>query len=170
MQETAVNASPATATNHCGTCSLCCKVKAIGELAKPMYTWCGHCQKGKGCKLYDTPHKPASCTEYTCLWLATQSFEDTSRRLSLEFRPDRTKVVVDTPDKPGYKVAIFWPDPDAPGAMRSEQNRFLIEALSTEYAVIEARGRRRKLLAVDPANARHMVESGYDPSITEWEV
>jgi len=165
-----MTAPSAASSNRCGTCSLCCKVKSIPELAKPMYTWCGHCRKGTGCRLYHTPQQPASCTDYRCLWLATQSFEDPSRRLSLEFRPDRTRVVVDTPDKLGYKAAIFWPDPDVPGAMRSEQNRILINALSMEYAVIEARGRRRKLLAVDPVNARLMVESGCDLSITEWEV
>ena len=84
-------------TNLCGTCSLCCKIKAIEELGKPMYTWCENCDKSKGCRVHDTPAMPPSCAESNCLWHATQSFEDPSRRLPLEFRPDRTKVVVDVP-------------------------------------------------------------------------
>ena len=54
--------------------------------------------------------------------------------------------------------------------MRSEENRFLVQALSQEYAVIEAIGRKRRLLAVDPVNARKMVEQGCDFGATEWEV
>jgi hypothetical protein len=157
-------------TNLCGTCSLCCKIKAIEELGKPMYTWCVNCDKSKGCRVHDTPAMPPSCAEYNCLWHATQSFEDPSRRLPLEFRPDRTKVVVDVPPNLGYKAACFWVDPSAPAAMRSEQNRILVQALSHEYLVVEARGRKRKILSVDPVNARRLVEMGRDMSITEWEV
>src|SRR5690348_17348061 len=127
----------AMSTNLCGSCSLCCKVKSITEINKPMYTWCPNCEKGKGCRLYDTLEKPPSCTEYNCLWHATQSFDDPSRRLPLRFRPDHTKVVVDTPGNVGYKAAIFWVDPAFPGAMRSEENQFLVQALAKEYAVIE---------------------------------
>jgi hypothetical protein len=54
--------------------------------------------------------------------------------------------------------------------MRSEQNRILVQALSHEYLVVEARGRKRKILSVDPVNARILVEMGRDMSITEWEV
>ena len=120
--------------------------------------------------MHDTPAMPPSCAEYNCLWHATQSFEDPRRRLPLEFRPDRTKVVVDVPPNLGYKAACFWVDPSAPAAMHSEQNRILVQALSHEYLVVEARGRRRKILSVDPVNARILVEMGRDMSITEWEV
>jgi hypothetical protein len=135
-----------------------------------MYTWCGHCDKGKGCRIYDTPEKPLSCTAYNCLWYLTQSFEDPNRRLPEQFRPDRTKVVVDVPGGLPYKAAIFWLDPSSPGAMRSPENQFLVSALGQEYAVIEAIGRKRKLLAVDELNRRNMIAAGHDLSITEWEV
>jgi hypothetical protein len=134
-----------------------------------MYTWCGHCDKGKGCRIYDTPEKPPSCTEYNCLWYSTQAFEDPNRRLAERFRPDHTRVVVDTPGDLGYKAAMFWVDPSFPGAMRSPENQFLVTALGHEYAVIEALGRRRKLLALDETNRRKMIEAGCDMSVTEWE-
>jgi hypothetical protein len=132
-----------------------------------MYTWCSHCDKGKGCRLYDSPEKPPSCTAYNCLWHSTQAFEDPNRRLSEQYRPDHTKVVVDTPDGLGYKAAIFWIDPSYPGAMQSSENQFLVAALRHEYAVIQALGRKRKLLALDETNRKNMIAAGCDLSITE---
>jgi hypothetical protein len=149
---------------------LCCKVKSIAELNKPMHAWCPHCDKSQGCRIYDTPEKPPSCTEYSCLWYQTQLFEDPTRRLPERFRPDRTKVVVDIPPNMPNPAAIFWIDPSWPGAMRSEENQALIKMLATERAVIEARGRKRKLLAVNESVARQMVADGCDMSQTEWEV
>jgi hypothetical protein len=157
-------------TNLCGSCTLCCKVKSISELNKPMHTWCPNCDKSKGCRIYDTPEKPASCTAYTCLWYATQSFEDPTRRLPLHFRPDHTKVVVDVPGNMDNPAAIFWIDPSYPGAMRSEENQTLVRMLATEHAVIEARGRKRKLVAINESAARKMIAEGCDMSLTEWEV
>jgi len=145
-------------------------VKSITEIQKPMYTWCRHCDKGKGCRLYDTPEKPPSCTAYHCLWYSTQAFQDPNRRLPEQYRPDRTKVVVDIADGLDYKAAIFWVDPSYPGAMRSPENQWLVSALGQEYAVIEALGRKRKLLAFDEINRKKMIAAGHDLTITEWEV
>jgi hypothetical protein len=149
---------------------LCCKVKSIVELNKPMNTWCSHCDKSKGCRIYDTPEKPPSCTEYKCLWYSTQSFEDPNRRLPEQFRPDHTKVVVDIAANGDNPAAIFWIDPSYPGAMRSEENQFLVRTLAMEHAIIEARGRKRKLLAINESAAKKMIEDGCDMSLTEWEV
>ena len=38
----------------CGTCSLCCKVLSVFELAKPAGKWCTHCRPGNGCDVYAT--------------------------------------------------------------------------------------------------------------------
>jgi hypothetical protein len=54
--------------------------------------------------------------------------------------------------------------------MRSEENQFLIRTLAMEHAIIEARGRKRKLLAINESAARKMIEDGCDMSLTEWEV
>ncbi|HXA25375.1 MAG TPA: hypothetical protein VNW90_24095 [Acetobacteraceae bacterium] len=39
-----------------------------------------------------------------------------------------------------------------------------------EHAIIEARGRKRKLLAINESAAKKMIEDGCDMSLTEWEV
>ena len=45
----------------CGDCTLCCKVMAIEELAKPVGTWCPHCKPGRGCRIY--PDRPGRVPE-----------------------------------------------------------------------------------------------------------
>jgi len=155
--------------NHCGSCTLCCKVMGIEELAKPRNTWCPHCDKGKGCRIYDTPAKPRECTAYKCLWLSTQSFEDPTLRLPQRFRPDRTRIVVDTFEHPNYRAAIFWIDLSYPDAIESEVNQSLIKMLSAEHVIIEARGNKRKVLAINESSAKRMVELGYTPQVgEEW--
>ena len=155
--------------NHCGSCNLCCKVMGIAELDKPRNTWCRHCDKGKGCRIYDTPAKPRECTTYTCLWLYSQRSEDPSLRLPERFRPDRTKVVVDTFSHPNYQAAIFWIDLSYPDAINSEVNQSLIRMLRDEHVIIEARGDKRKVLAINEKAAKRMVELGHTPMVgEEW--
>ena len=157
--------------NHCGSCNLCCKVLGIAEINKPRDTWCPHCDKGKACRIYDTPAKPKECTAYNCLWLATQSLEDPTLRMPERFRPDRTKVVVDTFERPNYRGAMFWIDLSYPDAINSEANQTLISRLSDTHVIIEARGDKRKVLAIYQEAAKRMVESGHTPRIgEEWTV
>ncbi len=162
---------PAVSVNHCGSCTLCCKVLGIAEINKPRNTWCPHCDKVKGCRIYDTPAKPKECTTYNCAWLGTQSLEDPTLRMPERFRPDRTKVVIDVHEHPNYRAAMFWIDLSYPDAINSEVNQTLIRKLSATHVVIEARGNKRKVLAIDAATAKRMVASGHTPRIgQEWAV
>jgi predicted transcriptional regulator len=117
------------------------------------------------------PAKPQECTAYKCLWLTTQSFEDPTLRLPERFRPDRTKVVVDIFEHPNYRAAMFWIDLSHPDAINSEVNQSLIKMLSTEHVIIEARGNKRKVLAINESGAKRMVELGHTPMVgEEWAV
>ena len=71
----------------CGECTMCCKILGISELEKPAHRWCPHCDKGKGCKVYDT--RPQACQQFQCLWLAVSSDV-----LPDDIRPDRSHVVI----------------------------------------------------------------------------
>lgn len=51
----------------CGTCTLCCKILGITELAKPKGEWCRHCDVGRGCRIYDG--RPPSCRTFICGYL-----------------------------------------------------------------------------------------------------
>ena len=99
-------------TNHCGSCTACCKVYAIPETKKRAGEWCGDCAIGKGCKIYAT--RPKSCVDFECLWLQSQSREHPHERLAPELRPDRSKVVLAPSTNPNIMGATTMPgSPDA---------------------------------------------------------
>ena len=69
----------------CGTCTLCCKLLAIGALEKPKDRWCDHCAPGQGCRIYET--RPQECVHFECGWKIDE-------RLGPEWRPDRCKFLL----------------------------------------------------------------------------
>jgi hypothetical protein len=79
-------------TNHCGTCTACCRVFEVPALKKPAGTWCTHCAIGKGCKIYED--RPQMCVEFECMWLMSQKRENRHEHLPPELRPDKSKVVL----------------------------------------------------------------------------
>jgi len=91
----------------CGACTLCCKVVGIAELKKPADVWCGHCDKARGCKIYDT--RPGECRTFNCLFLLHADFPEA-------WRPSKSKLVL---YGQGNDVVVHV-DPGAPGAWLSE--------------------------------------------------
>lgn len=73
------------ASRRCGTCSLCCTILRVDELAKPAGRDCVHQLGPKGCGIHAT--RPAICRAYRCLWLQG-GLEDGER-------PDATGGIVD---------------------------------------------------------------------------
>lgn len=106
--------------NNCGTCTLCCRVMGIKEdgFVKKGGTWCDHCDKGVGCKVYET--RPVSCRTFECLWLASQKVE--RMRMPLEYRPDKTHVVMRIDVDPETKIStlVAFCDKSAPLAWQEE--------------------------------------------------
>jgi len=91
----------------CGDCTLCCKVMAIEEIAKPAGDWCRHCKPGRGCRIYDS--RPAECRAFNCLWL-------TDGRFGPDWKPNKSKLVLTT-SADGLEIRC---DPSLPNAWRSE--------------------------------------------------
>lgn len=94
----------------CGECTLCCKVMAIEELAKPAGSWCPRCQPRRGCVIY--PDRPTECRSFSCLWLVNE-------RLEQHWKPNRSKLVLTTSED-GIEVRC---DPGFPDAWRKEPFR-----------------------------------------------
>ncbi len=69
----------------CGTCSHCCTVLRVDELAKAAGRDCRHQRGSDGCGIYST--RPSICRGYKCLWLQGGLEEDE--------RPDATGGIVD---------------------------------------------------------------------------
>lgn len=82
-------------SEHCGTCSMCCKLPAISkeELGhdKPAGKWCKDCKPGKGCQIYDD--RPKICRTYECVWLQSHTRRE-NQGLPIELRPDKSKVLI----------------------------------------------------------------------------
>jgi hypothetical protein len=72
----------------CGHCTLCCKLLGVVELSKPKETWCPHCDKGRGCRVYDA--RPEGCRIFSCLWLTAR---EAGPGVPDGLRPDRSHVV-----------------------------------------------------------------------------
>src|SRR5262249_13439594 len=72
----------------CGSCSLCCKVLDIPDLAKPQNKWCQHCKPGRGgCAIYN--ERPDVCKAFACLWLIDDFWDE-------GWTPTRSKMVLRT--------------------------------------------------------------------------
>lgn len=100
-------------TNHCGTCTACCRVFAIAEMPKKKAgQWCEHCAIGKGCKVYDD--RPETCRTFECLWLLSQGREDPREQLPPDMRPDRCKVVFSPSTDPSIMAGTVLPGANDP--------------------------------------------------------
>jgi hypothetical protein len=130
-----------SAKKACGDCTLCCKVMAIEQLAKPAGSWCPQCKPGRGCRIYDA--RPAECRTYNCLWLIDD-------RLEPHWKPNKSKLVLTTsPD--GIEIRC---DPGFPDAWRKEPFRSAIRqmALSGEthdVTVVVIAGEKMTLVTSD---------------------
>jgi hypothetical protein len=95
---------------ECGECTLCCKVMAIEQIAKPVSAWCPHCKPGRGCLIY--ADRPDECRSFNCMWLVND-------RLDERWRPSKSKLVLTTSED-GIEVRC---DPGFPDAWRKEPFR-----------------------------------------------
>ena len=73
------------AARECGTCSHCCTVLRVDELAKHAGSDCVHQRGDAGCTIHAT--RPSICRAYECLWLQGGLEDDE--------RPDQTGGIVD---------------------------------------------------------------------------
>ncbi len=129
----------------CDGCTMCCKLKAVDELAKPVGVWCPHCNPGKGCEINGQPERPQACADWECVWLQSQRRPHGSQPMSPALRPDRCKVVMDlTTDG---KSLVLHVDPSRPDAWRDEPVRSLVKRALAKSPVYVACGSSRKMIA-----------------------
>jgi hypothetical protein len=133
--------------NHCGTCTLCCKLLDIPVLKKPQGQWCVHCAIGKGCTIYET--RPQPCRDFECMWLESQKEK---HPLPAELRPDRCKVVLTfSPDR---KDVLGFCDPATPDAWKGAPLRLLQVIAGRGHRVMVGNGREH--FAIDQGRVRRV--------------
>jgi hypothetical protein len=141
----------------CGTCTLCCKVLGVQALDKPRGTWCTHCEKGVGCRVYET--RPDACRTFLCGWLINPRF-------GAEWKPERSKIVIAVaPDGNGL---VFHCDPGFPQAWRKEPYhgeilRLASQAVPNDGTILVCVG--RKMTIVTPEREFPVGEVGDDEEI-----
>jgi hypothetical protein len=125
---------------ECGDCTLCCKVMAIEELAKPAGLWCSHCKPGRGCLIH--ANRPAECESFGCRWLVDD-------QLDQHWRPNKSKLVLTTSED-GIEIRC---DPGFPDAwrkepFRSEIRQWAMSGETLDMTVVVMSG--QKLILVTP--------------------
>lgn len=137
--------STASTENHCGTCTLCCKVMSIddmpnGEPVKKVGVTCHYLAEGacSGCTIYD--NKPKSCSEYMCMWLGAKVLiNDPGNPLvellsDPELRPDKCHAVINPGPDGSIGVAV---DQDYPLAWQAPAlNRALLTLVRNRFIVV----------------------------------
>ena len=126
---------------ECGECTLCCKVLALEEPAKPASSWCPHCKPGHGCLIY--ANRPAECRAFSCLWLVNDLLDQ-------HWKPSKSRLVLTTSED-GIEVRC---DPGFPDAWRKEPFRSEIQQWAVfgearDLTVIVIIGDRIILIAPD---------------------
>lgn len=124
-------------TVGCGTCTMCCKLLGVVELAKPKDAWCVHCDKGRGCRIYDA--RPVGCSEFSCLWLTAH---EASPGVPDDLRPDRSHVVFH--ERQGQdRLLVAHVDPAYPKAWLEGPGMELIASVVTDgWTVVVGAGQR----------------------------
>ena len=130
-----------SAKKACGDCTLCCKVMAVEELAKPASSWCRHCKPERGCLIY--PTRPAECRSFSCLWLLNDGLDE-------PWKPNKSKLVLTTSED-GIEVRC---DPGFPDAWRKEPfrreiNQWALSGETEDVTVVVIVGRKMMLVTPD---------------------
>ena len=154
-------------TNHCGSCTACCRVFDIPAIKKPAGVWCTHCDIGNGCTIYE--ERPSACVEFECLWLQSQSREDPRERLVAAMRPDRSKVVFAPSTDPQVMAALTMPG--TPTAWRRNDVRSVIELLvKGGYRVVCGAARTTRRTMVDHHGEHEVNMTEPDENGMQWNI
>ena len=134
----------------CGTCNLCCKLRGVAELNKPHHSWCTHAVKGVGCAIHKD--KPSSCKTYVCLYY---QMAEEGHPLPEEFRPDKSKVIVDTLLHKLGEIFLVWPD--IPGA---ENSTMIHRLMTTNNSIIVCRETLRIIIKLTSVGGQILLDLG----------
>lgn len=134
--------SPVVPGRACNTCTMCCWVLDIAELAKPAGAQCPHCIGGSGCGIY--ADRPRVCGEFYCGYLALPF-------VHARWFPDDCRMMI-YPDAANGRLAVHV-DPACPDAWQAapfhaDLRQWAVAADKMGFQVYVAIGRR--IIAILP--------------------
>lgn len=114
----------------CGSCTACCTVMSVREIAKGMYEACEHLC-AEGCGIYAS--RPGSCRTFECQWLL--GVLEVDGVIDTEMRPDACGVIFHyQPDSAFGEV--FTACEVEPGASGTGHARSIIEGIEERFLVM----------------------------------
>ena len=105
----AETASDLIAGRSCDGCTMCCKLLDIDVLEKPRGQWCPHCDRKRGCKIYE--ERPEPCRTFYCGYRRIKD-------LGEDWKPSNAKFLVNY-ESAHNRIAIHV-DPDRPDVWKRE--------------------------------------------------
>lgn len=115
---------------ECGSCSACCSVIGVPEIAKGTYEACEHLC-GVGCGIY--ADRPGSCRTFACQWL--RGVLEIDGTIDPDIRPDSCGVIFDY--RPGTAFGdVFTAWEVEPDASASGPARDVVEGLAERFLVM----------------------------------
>ena len=97
------------AGRSCDGCTMCCKLLSIDVLDKPRAVWCSHCDKKRGCEIYD--ERPLVCRSFFCGWRRLADLDE-------RWKPSHAKFLVNY--EHAHKRIAIHVDPDRFGTWQNE--------------------------------------------------
>jgi len=124
--------------HDCGSCTLCCHLTEVPEIAKPVYHWCEFCKPGSGCTVYDM--RPQSCRSFQCHWLKSDMDD--------ELRPDKCGVLIE--DLSQHSLFLALVEQGRPDAWKEPALRQVFSSLSEQgfAVVVSVEGGQRQFVLV----------------------
>lgn len=126
-----------TIQKTCGTCSICCKIVAVEDLAKPAHQWCIHNVPRKGCGIWGS--HPEACKVWQCGWILMPHLDE-------RWKPEKCGFVIRTRFQ--IQQLVIDVEPSKPNAWRqepffSEIHRWARKAPETGQQIVVCIGRRQ---------------------------
>ncbi len=136
----------ASPPRECGSCTACCTVMAVQELAKPARRACDHVS-GVGCTVHSD--RPESCREFNCVWLRGGIVGDEATR------PDELGVCFDAFKNTDSGTVMLYAFELWEGALQTREAQQIIEALAVHNEVhLSYRDRTWRTVATGPKECR----------------
>lgn len=110
-----------SADRNCGSCTLCCKLYHVPEIAKAAGKWCQHCVTSKGCTIYT--ERPQPCRDFLCIWMQDAGLPD-------DWKPNQSKMIASLSEATGF-VHVRC-DPSNPNIWRTKSRHIFLRNWSKQ--------------------------------------
>jgi len=96
----------------CDTCTMCCKLLSIEVLEKPRGAWCTHCDRKRGCSIYE--ERPIACRSFYCGYRRIASLDERWKPsqakflINYESEHNRIAIHVDSTRPDAWRAAPYY--------------------------------------------------------------